>query len=83
MIRMLYFAGLRERLGQSGEALPVEDSHTVADLIARLRQRGGVWAETMDAEQTLMMAVNQVMAGPQTRVSDGDEVALFPPVTGG
>lgn len=84
MIRILYFAGLRERLGCGGEQLaPPSAVATVADLIEHLRGRGGVWAQTLGPGEPLMIAVNQELARPATLIRDTDEVALFPPVTGG
>jgi sulfur-carrier protein len=84
MIEILYFASLRERLGLDRErlALPAEVG-TVAELLAYLRARGGVWAAGLGADATLMAAVNQALARPHTAIGAGDEVAFFPPVTGG
>jgi sulfur-carrier protein len=84
MIDILYFARLRERLGRAHEriALPTAVA-TAADLISHLRARGGVWSETLGESETVLVAVNQEMARPETSIQDGDEVALFPPVTGG
>ena len=84
MIRIRYFAHLRETLGAADEQLaPVPEIATVADLVAHLRARGGVWAQALVPGERLMVAVNQELARPDTRVRDADEVALFPPVTGG
>jgi sulfur-carrier protein len=84
MIDILYFARLRERLGTARERIePPPGVVTVADLVACLRSRGGSWADALGEGERLMMAVNQELAHPQTPVRDGDEVALFPPVTGG
>lgn len=84
MIQIRYFASLRERLGTGSEALdpPVNDA-TVADIAATLRHRGRPWAEVLGEDQTIMVAVNREMASLETGVRDGDEVAFFPPVTGG
>lgn len=83
MIKLLYFAGLREALGVSVEelALPVGVT-TVAGLRRHLAARGETWA-ILTRNGNLKAAVNQAMAGPETTVADGDEVAFFPPVTGG
>jgi len=84
MIRIRYFARLRETLGTADEELAaLAELATVADLVAHLRGRGGVWAQTLAPGERLMVAVNQELAHPQTCVRDADEVALFPPVTGG
>ncbi|CAG0994235.1 Molybdopterin synthase sulfur carrier subunit [Rhodocyclaceae bacterium] len=82
-MKILYFAGLRETLGQSGEelSLPVGVA-TVADLRAHLAARGGAW-EVFATSKSLRAAVNQAMAGAESPVREGDEVAFFPPVTGG
>lgn len=82
MIRILYFASLRERLGRADEAL-AESPATVAALRAALAARGGDWAAVFDGGQQVLVAVNQEMAGADTLVRDGDEVGFFPPVTGG
>ena len=84
MIRILYFARLREQLGTAGEELPAADGSTsVADLAAKLRRRGGPWAEAFAPNQPVLAAVNQELARGEAPVADGDEVAFFPPVTGG
>ncbi|TDT44313.1 molybdopterin synthase subunit MoaD [Halospina denitrificans] len=82
MIRVLFFASLRERLGLDQLELPADDTACVSDLRQVLRERGEDWADLLDGEWALV-AVNQTMARDQTPVSDGDEVAFFPPVTGG
>jgi molybdopterin synthase sulfur carrier subunit len=83
MIRILYFASLREQVGTSAEEFAINDSQTVADILVRLRARGGPWSEALSASQKVLCAVNQAMARPDSPISDGDEVAFFPPVTGG
>ena len=84
MIRVCYFASLREQLGLAEEALELPGGVAdVADLRAWLRARGGVWADGLAESRPVLCAVNQVMARPDQPVADGDEVAFFPPVTGG
>lgn len=84
MIDVLYFARLRERLGCARERVEIPRGvANAADLVAHLRERGGVWAESLGAGESVLIAVNQAMARPETPIRDGDEVALFPPVTGG
>ena len=80
MIRILYFARLREQLGTAAEELPTGPSlATVADLVATLRRRGGPWDDTFGTGQSVLAAVNQELACRQTALADGDEVAFFPP----
>lgn len=84
MIQILYFARLRERLGRERESLQLQTQPcSVAQLAALLRERGGAWQEELAPSKALRVAVNQQMATPQTIVQSGDEVAFFPPVTGG
>ncbi len=82
MIKVLYFASLRERLGRADETL---DDHppTLAGLRAALAARGDTWHEVFAGEQQVLVAVNQEMAAADSVINDGDEVGFFPPVTGG
>ncbi len=82
-VNILYFAGLREALGQSSEqlSLPAQVG-SVGQLHAHLAARGGVWA-ALSTTKNLRIAVNRKVAAMDAPVKDGDEVAFFPPVTGG
>ena len=83
-LKVLYFARLRERLGVTEETVELPDGMgMVAMLLDVLRARGGVWAEELAAGKNFRVAVNQDMAGMEAPIEDGDEVAIFPPVTGG
>ena len=84
MVTVLYFASLREKLGCSQEqvALPATTS-TVSSLVEVLRNRDGGWTEAFAPGKSWRVAVNQQMADLATPVKAGDEVAFFPPVTGG
>ena len=84
MVTLLYFASLRESLGCSREqvSLPAGVS-TVSLLIDELRGRGERWAQALAAGKQWRVAVNQEMASLATPLKPGDEVAFFPPVTGG
>jgi molybdopterin synthase sulfur carrier subunit len=82
-MKILYFASLRDRLGCATEELNAgPEIGTVAELINLLQQRGEPWSSVLSASR-VMVAVNQEMARPATTLSNHDEVALFPPVTGG
>ena len=83
MIELRYFARFREELGVEVEALEIEGEPTLEDLLSELRDRGGAWSWLFAPDQRVMMAVNQEVADLTTSVKDGDEVAFFPPVTGG
>lgn len=84
MITILYFAWLRERTGLAEETLRLPDpATTVADLIALLAARGPGHAAAFQNRRTVRCAVNQEFADPATILRAGDEVAFFPPVTGG
>lgn len=83
-IQLRFFASVREALGGGQETVSVPDSvRTVGDLRNFLRERGGVWSETLAEGRALRMACNQQMADASTVLSEGCEVAFFPPVTGG
>jgi molybdopterin synthase sulfur carrier subunit len=84
MVTVLYFARLRERLGKASEQLDLPaDVTDVESLRSVLQQRGGPWAEEMASGRQIRAAVNQDIAHGDTAISDGDEIAFFPPVTGG
>ncbi len=84
MITLLYFARLREALSTGHEQLVLPAGvSTLGALRAHLEQRGDAWAKEMAAGRNLRAAVNQSVATPDTPIKDGDEVAFFPPVTGG
>lgn len=82
-VKILYFASLREALGQASENidLPAQIA-TIGQLQAHLVARGEAW-EALRKTKNLRVAINQQMAAPDAPVQDGDEVAFFPPVTGG
>lgn len=84
MITVLYFARLRETLGRSSEALALPaEVGDVAALRALLIARGEPWRAALGGEARIRVAVNQVLGDDRAGVKDGDEVAFFPPVTGG
>ena len=84
MITVLYFARLREALGTASEQLALPAGvGDLASLRVLLRSRGGAWAEELADSRPVRAAVNQDMARAETPVADGDEIAFFPPVTGG
>jgi molybdopterin synthase sulfur carrier subunit len=84
MITVHYFASIRESLGCAHEDVPAgAGTATVAALMDTLiALHGAQWHKVL-REGRVLMAVNQAVARPDTSVRDGDEVAFFPPVTGG
>lgn len=83
-VRIVYLARLREAFGRSGESLSLPmESPSVASVLAALRERGGSFAFELASGRAFRVAVNHAMALPDMPLRDGDEVALFPPVTGG
>lgn len=83
-VRVLYFASVRERIGLEVEEVELPgDSATLAALRKHLQARGQPWSEALAEHRALRAAVNQDMATPSTALRPGDEVAFFPPVTGG
>ena len=83
-INVVYLARLREVFGVAGERLePPAGLGTVRALREWLSARGGVWATELAPGRAVRIAVNHDLAGPDTPIRTGDEVALFPPVTGG
>ena len=83
-ITVRFFASVKEQLGRECEEMEIPaDVSTVAGLRAHLRARGGAWAEALDDSKRITAAVNLDMVKPAAPIKAGDEVAFFPPVTGG
>lgn len=83
-MKLVYFAWVREKVGLSREEIPLPaEVTTVGELIAWLRGRGGGYGEAFADKAVVRAAVNQEHAGLDAAVGADDEVAFFPPVTGG
>jgi len=75
-IKILYFASLREQVGRSGDVVEPTEKSSVDD----------IWKQATGLDElpdNLLIAVNQEYTSKEVLVKDGDEVAFFPPVTGG
>lgn len=79
-VKVLYFARLREVFGRAEEEI---EAASVGELLDRLVARGGSFAEELAGRRPFRVAVNQTLAERETLLASGDEVAIFPPVTGG
>jgi molybdopterin synthase sulfur carrier subunit len=83
-VTVLFFASLREQLGRQREELELPaDISTVGALRDHLRARGGAWANVFAPNRPVRAALNQDMVQPAAALKGGDEIAFFPPVTGG
>ncbi len=82
MVNVLYFASFREQLGKAQEQLPAEFD-SVERLLEALAERGETWKQALVNNPNLQIAVNHDVASRETPIKAGDEVAFFPPVTGG
>ena len=84
-VRLVFLARLREAFGSAGESLTLApgDEASVATVLTRLRERGGSFALELGPGRAVRVAVNHALVAADAKLHDGDEVALFPPVTGG
>lgn len=83
MIKILFFASLKEQLLSEGLEFVTSDKMTVSQLIARLGQTENQKWEAILGAEDILVAVNQTVVDRSFVVAGGDEVAFFPPVTGG
>ncbi len=83
-MKLLYFAWLRTRIGKAEETLdPPAGVTTVGELIEWLKARGPNYADALKNPKLVRVAVNREYVTLAHALKSGDEVALFPPVTGG
>jgi len=83
-MKVLYFAWVRQKVGMAEEAVsPPDEVRSVAELIAWLAGRSPGHAAAFAQPKQIRAAVNQEFAGPDALVAANDEIAFFPPVTGG
>lgn len=81
-VTLKFFASLREALGP-GEVLELPDGLTVAQVRQRLQARDAAHAQALDGQRALRAALDQTLCRDDAVVTDGAELAFFPPVTGG
>lgn len=83
-MKILYFAWLRQRVGAGEETVdPPAEVRDVAGLVAWLKTRGPGHQEALRDISAIRIAVNQEFAAMDAAIAPGDEIALFPPMTGG
>ncbi|TNE62735.1 MAG: molybdopterin converting factor subunit 1 [Alphaproteobacteria bacterium] len=83
-MQLIYFAWVKERIGKSEEVLHLPDHvGTVAELLDYLSGINEIYAHALSNRAMLRVAVNQTHVGLDHAVKDTDEIAIFPPVTGG
>jgi sulfur-carrier protein len=83
-VKVRYFASVKEALGKEAEEIDLPAGvSTVAGLRALLNARGGAYGEALAEKRLVKAAVNQDMVQPTAALKAGDEIAFFPPVTGG
>jgi molybdopterin synthase sulfur carrier subunit len=84
IVKILYFARLREDVGRSEEEIDLPESvGNVKELRSYLVSRGGAWAVALAFGKAVRVSVNHDLARDGSAVKAGDEIAFFPPVTGG
>ncbi|GGF61649.1 molybdopterin synthase sulfur carrier subunit [Terasakiella brassicae] len=83
-MKVLYFAWLRTKIGCAEEEIDLPDTvKTVGDVLDYLRTKGEVYAEALGEDKVIRVALNQDYAQMDDTIQNGDEFAIFPPVTGG
>ena len=82
-IKVLYFASIREALGTGAESLQTSAATVGALRDELIRTKGEAAAAALAPNKAVRMALNQLMCKADAAIKDGDEVAFFPPVTGG
>jgi sulfur-carrier protein len=84
MIKLVYFAWVRERIGKSEEMVELPSGvTTVAELARWLKDRGPEYATAFARPEAIRAAIDHVHVKPQASVAGAREIAFFPPVTGG
>jgi molybdopterin synthase sulfur carrier subunit len=82
-INLRFFASIREQLNMTSHSLELVEPRSVRLIRNELAARGGPWERALGSHQRVLAALNQEVVDEQALVQPGDELAFFPPVTGG
>lgn len=82
MIKVLFFGQLKEQLDCKETTIEIDSQITIAEIKQHLSERSDKWASLL-ADGKVLAAINHTMSSSHDVVNQGDEVAFFPPVTGG
>lgn len=83
-MKILYFSWIKDKIGKSNEEITInENINTVNDLILYLKNVDNNYKEVFDDISSIRISVNLETTGPETVIKNDDEVAFFPPMTGG
>ena len=84
MVKLVYFAWIRERIGKNEEEIELPESvRTVSDLLDHLKTRGEEYALALEVPEVIHVAINQEHCQHGDVLGNAREIALFPPMTGG
>ena len=83
-VKLIYFAWVRERIGKGEEIIDLAPSIvTVGDLLSHLKTRGEEYEAALEYQDVIRVAINQEHVDHKTPIGGAQEIALFPPMTGG
>ncbi|MEX3008244.1 molybdopterin converting factor subunit 1 [Hoeflea sp. TYP-13] len=84
MVKLVYFAWIRERIGKSEEEIELPAAvETVSDLLAHLKGRGDEYELALEVPEVIHVAINREHCQHSDAIGNAQEIALFPPMTGG
>ena len=84
MLKIHYFASLREQIGRECDDLVLPDNvSNVAELIDFIKGSDAIFKDVFDSTPKILVAVNQVVVSRDCQLTEDDEIAFFPPMTGG
>ena len=84
-INILFFAGIREMFGIHEKCIEIKESETSPEKLLKflIEKEQGAWVELLNSKDSIRVAINQEVSDWDAVLTDGDELAFFPPITGG